>query len=72
MICHCPSLCSSLPELLRSINRVAMATSSFPLTPCEQSHRISSDREFKCQHNSRYCHVGLKKETGCLIFAIFN
>lgn len=43
---------------------VAMATPAFPLTPCEQSDRISPEKELKCQHGSRLCHVGLRDNKG--------
>lgn len=40
---------------------VAVATPAFPLTPCEQSHRISPGKELKCHRGSLLCHVGLRR-----------
>lgn len=51
-----PSLCSPLLELASFTWRCHGNPS---LTPCEQSHRISPERQLKCQHCSRHCHVGL-------------
>ena len=48
---------------------VATATSAFPLTPCEQSRRISPERKLKCQHSSRRCHVGLR-ERNCVCVCV--
>lgn len=68
IIRHRPSLRSSLPELDCSVNRGCHGNAAFPLTPCERSHRISPERELKCQHGSRHCHVGLRGKI-CVCFS---
>lgn len=63
-----PSLCLSLPELASFTWRCHGNPS---LTPCEQSHRISPERQLKCQHCSRHCHVGLgEKAVGVVLVVV--
>lgn len=64
--CHRPSLCLPLSQLASFTCRCHGS-----LTPCEQSHRISPERQLKCQHCSRHCHVGLgEKRVGVVVVVV--